>query len=99
MMTGCGNAASGSTQTNETAEETNTETAEPSEDGEANTEEVGASENDGESTEEAETAVDSDSLVLKEQGMFSAGGTVITSDGTFDVSNLLYFQRGFYLSC
>lgn len=94
MMTGCGNAASGSTQTNETAEETNTETAEPSEDGEANTEEVGASENDGESTEEAETAVGSDSLVLKEQGMFSAGGTVITSDGTFDVSNYYTSREG-----
>ncbi len=94
MMTGCGNAASGSTQTNETAEETNTETAEPSEDGEANTEEVGVSENDGESTEEAETAVDSDSFVLKEQGMFSAGGTVITSDGTFDVSNYYTSREG-----
>lgn len=94
MMTGCGNAAFGGAQTDETAEETNTKMAEPSEDGEANTEEVGASENDGESTEEAETAVSSDSLVLKEQGMFSAGGTVITSDGTFDVSNYYTSREG-----
>ena len=28
-----------------------------------------------------------DALVIAEQGMFSAGGTVLTSDGTFDVSN------------
>lgn len=65
MMTGCGNAASGGAQTNETAEETNTE-----------------------------TAVDSDSLVLKEQGMFSADGTVITSDGTFDISNYYTSREG-----
>lgn len=44
------------------------------------------------STSEPETIVEQPSipegvLAIAEQGMFSAGGTVITSDGTFDVSN------------
>ena len=33
-------------------------------------------------------------LVIKEQGMFSAGGTVLTSDGTFDVSNYYMSREG-----
>ncbi len=37
---------------------------------------------------------DSENLVLKEQGMFSAGGTVITSEGTFDVSNYYTSREG-----
>ena len=36
----------------------------------------------------------SDALVIAEQGMFSAGGTVITSDGTFDVSNYYMSREG-----
>lgn len=48
------------------------------------------------STSEPETIVEQPSipegvLAIAEQGMFSAGGTVITSDGTFDVSN--YYNR------
>ena len=33
-------------------------------------------------------------LVIAEQGMFSAGGTVLTSDGTFDVSNYYMSREG-----
>ena len=36
----------------------------------------------------------SDTLVIAEQGMFSAGGTVISSDGTFDVSNYYTSRKG-----
>ena len=36
----------------------------------------------------------SDALVIAQQGMFSAGGTVITSDGTFDVSNYYTSREG-----
>ncbi len=39
-------------------------------------------------------AAEGEYLVLKEQGMFSAGGTVITSDGTFDVSNYYTSREG-----
>lgn len=35
-----------------------------------------------------------DSLVIKEQGMFSAGGSVIQSDGTFDVANYYTSREG-----
>ena len=34
----------------------------------------------------------SSTLKIKKQGMFSAGGTVLTSEGTFDISNY-YFSR------
>ena len=40
------------------------------------------------------TSVSSDALVITEQGMFSAGGTVTTSDGTFDVSNYYTSREG-----
>ena len=36
----------------------------------------------------------SDALVIAEQGIFSAGGTVIQSDGTFDVSNYYTSREG-----
>ena len=36
-------------------------------------------------TQEPAAQADSDALVIAEQGIFSAGGTVIESDGTFDV--------------
>lgn len=45
-------------------------------------------------TNETEEADVSDALVIREQGMFSAGGTVITSDGTFDVSNYYTSREG-----
>lgn len=41
----------------------------------------------------AET-VNSGSLTIAEQGMFSAGGTVTTSEGTFDVSNYYTSREG-----
>lgn len=47
-----------------------------------------------EATDETEETDGSDALVIKEQGMFSAGGTVITSDGTFDVSNYYTSREG-----
>ena len=51
------------------------------------------------STSEPETIVEQPSipegvLAIAEQGMFSAGGTVITSDGTFDVSNYYTSREG-----
>ena len=41
-----------------------------------------------------ETPSDSDALAIAEQGIFSAGGTVIESDGTFDVSNYYTSREG-----
>ena len=38
--------------------------------------------------------LDSDTLVIAEQGIFSAGGTVIQSDGTFDVANYYMSREG-----
>ena len=40
------------------------------------------------------TQVPDGALVIAEQGMFSAGGTVLTSDGTFDVSNYYMSREG-----
>ena len=45
-------------------------------------------------TQEATFSTDSDALVIAEQGIFSAGGTVIESDGTFDVSNYYTSREG-----
>ena len=39
-------------------------------------------------------SANSDALTIAEQGMFSAGGTVISSDGTFDVSNYYTSREG-----
>lgn len=47
-----------------------------------------------ETQEPASAQTDSDSLVIAEQGIFSAGGTVIESDGTFDVSNYYTSREG-----
>ena len=41
-----------------------------------------------------ETPAESTGLSIAEQGIFSAGGTVITSDGTFDVSNYYMSREG-----
>ena len=51
------------------------------------------------STSEPETIVEQPSipegvLAIAEQGMFSAGGTVLTSEGTFDVSNYYTSREG-----
>lgn len=56
----------------------------------------GTSQNTNTSIPEENNAatVSSDALVIAEQGMFSAGGTVITSDGTFDVSNYYMSREG-----
>lgn len=45
-------------------------------------------------TEAAEPQEENNNLVIAQQGMFSAGGTVITSDGTFDVSNYYTSREG-----
>lgn len=37
---------------------------------------------------------DTGALAIADQGIFSAGGTVITSDGTFDVSNYYTSRAG-----
>ncbi len=47
-----------------------------------------------EATTTQESTVSQESLVIKEQGMFSAGGTVTESDGTFDVSNYYTSREG-----
>lgn len=41
----------------------------------------------GISQPQPDTAVNSDTLVISEQGVFSAGGKTLTSDGTFDPEN------------
>ena len=53
-----------------------------------------AAEQSTESTMQAEDVKNSDVLTIKDQGMFSAGGTVITSDGTFDVANYYTSREG-----
>lgn len=39
-------------------------------------------------------SADTGALAIADQGIFSAGGTVITSDGTFDVSNYYTSRAG-----
>ena len=43
---------------------------------------------------ESTGSVSSDALVIADQGIFSAGGTVISSDGTFDVANYYTSREG-----
>ena len=54
--------------------------------------------NNGSTSEPDTSAVQSntpeDALIIAQQGMFSAGGAVITSDGTFDVSNYYMSREG-----
>lgn len=84
LMTGCGrSASSGGTETGAAAEETTAETME-----------TDIEETEEETADETEEAAASNGLVIREQGMFSAGGTVITSDGTFDVSNYYTSREG-----
>ena len=49
------------------------------------TPDASASSSTSQETQETVTQTDSDALVIAQQGIFSAGGTVIESDGTFDV--------------
>ena len=49
---------------------------------------------DADETQEGDVQTVSDALVIAEQGIFSAGGTVIESDGTFDVSNYYTSREG-----
>lgn len=51
------------------------------------TEDAASTEIAGTDKDSAETNSSSDSLVITEQGMFSAGGITVTSDGTFDPEN------------
>ena len=53
-----------------------------------------ASSSTPEKTQETVTQTNSDALVIAEQGIFSAGGTVISSDGTFDVANYYTSREG-----
>ena len=48
----------------------------------------------GETQQDAGSQLPDGALVIAEQGMFSAGGTVLTSDGTFDVSNYYMSREG-----
>lgn len=79
FVTGCGSSAgtSASTTAVQTESSTEAESAE-SESTEANSEEA---------DENTETADNEDALVLADQGMFSAGGITVTSEGTFDPEN------------
>ena len=47
-----------------------------------------------ETRQDTEAPVSDGALVIAEQGMFSAGGTVLRSDGTFDVSNYYTSREG-----
>lgn len=47
-----------------------------------------------ETTETTETTTSDNVLAIADQGIFSAGGTVITSDGTFDVDNYYTSRDG-----
>ena len=62
----------------------------------AGTQNPGASANSSGTGEDQSTQepANSDALMIAEQGMFSAGGTVISSDGTFDVSNYYTSREG-----
>lgn len=88
-LAGCGNQA-------DTASAGETPNVSEAADSEAQTE----VQKDGqvqEQTEEQQTegqTGDSGALVIAEQGIFSAGGTVITSDGTFDVENYYTSREG-----
>lgn len=79
FVTGCGSSAgtSASTTAVQTESSTEAESAE-SENTEANSEEA---------DENTETADNEDAIVLADQGMFSAGGITVTSEGTFDPEN------------
>lgn len=59
-----------------------------------NTENVSIEATKSGSAEAVQTEEKSDVLSIAQQGMFSAGGTVITSDGTFDVSNYYMSREG-----
>ncbi len=79
FVTGCGSSAgtSASTTAVQTESSTEAESAE-TENTEANSEEA---------AENTEAADNEDALVLADQGMFSAGGITVTSEGTFDPEN------------
>ena len=49
---------------------------------------------DASQTQQEDPSSSSDALVIAEQGIFSAGGTVIESDGTFDVANYYTSREG-----
>ena len=48
----------------------------------------------GTASENDAAAADADALVIADQGIFSAGGTVTQSDGTFDVANYYTSRAG-----
>ena len=104
MTTACGNG--GAAAATSTAVETSTaaETSAAAEESTA-TETSAAPETSAPAETEAETDTAEDVqagagadqegvLTIAEQGMFSAGGTVIQSDGTFDVSNYYMSREG-----
>lgn len=82
-LAGCGSQAGTASAggVSETAEPAETETADSEAETETQTGEQAEEENSG-------------ALSIAEQGIFSAGGTVITSDGTFDVENYYTSREG-----
>ena len=77
-LMGCSNpSSSGNTQA------AATETAAEADSEQDSGEETTSDEPEAEETE-ADTSDDSDVLMIADQGIFSAGGTTITSEGTFD---------------
>ena len=60
----------------------------------SDTSDAPAGDTDTTETQETTSPADSGALVIAEQGIFSAGGTVIESDGTFDVSNYYTSREG-----
>ena len=58
------------------------------------TPDASASSSNPTNTQAATAHTGSDALVIAEQGIFSAGGTVISSNGTFDVANYYTSREG-----
>lgn len=85
-MTACGNSDTSADQT--TAADTESVQSSEAENAEASETE------NAEETAAETTSNDENILSIAEQGIFSAGGTVITSDGTFDVSNYYMSREG-----
>lgn len=87
-------AACGSGQQTQNAEEP--DSAETATAAEPEEEELSETETETPDTEDQTAAEEepSGALAIAEQGIFSAGGTVITSDGTFDVENYYTSREG-----
>lgn len=85
-MTACGNQGNGSQASRPAEESTIPENKQAEEAADDLPENIQA--------DETATEIEDDVLMISEQGIFSAGGTVIKSDGTFDVSDYYMSREG-----